>query len=273
MTWKSREDKAPPPQFFADVIGFLRKAFPNAALSREAIAQLAPYLVAEWQSGQTARNAAKATCACDGKQITVSPAAQIQVSRRAVLPPLNATRGTTFGIDELRERREIGKLRAKAAVEDRHAEYQEDSLRQLQRERSVLFGAGKSTKAGRTEQKVQAAETAIKTHRAAAAPLRQEADQLAQERGFWIPPAAEVQATEEAAKKKIGKRPETRTDMPIKDAPRKKSAPKVLPAAESAPKAGGKKKCDLCTDAKPQVDELSALVDEFVDAAMKDEGK
>lgn len=273
MTWKSREDKAPPPQFFADVIGFLRAAFPKAILSREAIAQLAPYLVAEWQNGQTARNAAKATCACDGKQITVSPAAQIQVSRRAVLPPLNATRGETFGIDELRERREIGKLRAKAAVEDRHAEYQEEQLRQLQKERSVVFGAGKSTKASRTEQKAKAAETAVKTHRAAAARLRKEAEELSRERGFWIPPAAEVQATEEAAKKRIGKRNESRTDVPINDVPRKKAAPKALQAVDAEKKAGGKKKCDLCTDAKPQVDELSALVDEFVDAAMKDEGK
>jgi len=266
MTWKSREDQAPPPQFFADVIGFLRKAYPRAALTREAIAQLAPYLVAEWQNGQTARNAAKATCACDGKQITVSPAAQVQVPRRSVLPPLYATRGTTFGIDELRERREIGKLRAQAAVEDRHAEYQEERLRQLQQERSVLFGAGKSAKAGRTEQKAQDAETAIKAHRAAAARLRQESDQLAKERGFWIPPAAETRATEEAAKRKIGARREVRTDTPAKQTPRKKTEPKPAPV-------GSKKKCDLCIDTKPQPDDLSALVDEFVDAAMKDEGK
>jgi hypothetical protein len=104
MTWKSREGKAPPAQFVADAMSYLRRAFPNALLTREVIAELLPYLAAEWQNGQNARNAAKATCACDGQRITVSPAALVQVPRRAVLPPLYAKRGTSFGIDELRER-------------------------------------------------------------------------------------------------------------------------------------------------------------------------
>lgn len=262
MTWKSRENEAPPPQFFADVIGYLRKAFPNAVLTREAIAELAPYLVAEWQNGQSARNAAKATCACDGQRITVSPAATVQVPRRAVLPPPEAKRGTTFGIGELRERREVGKLRAQAAVEDRHAEYQEARRLQLEQERIALVRAGKAAKADRAERQAQAAQSESKTHRASAARLRQEADALAKERGFWIPPAAEARASEEAAKKKIGAPRSPRIETAGKDVPRKKAAPK----------ASGKKKCDVCTKPQPAPADLSALVDEFVDAAMKDEG-
>lgn len=260
MTWKSRENEAPPPQFFADVIGYLRKAFPNAVLTREAIVQLAPYLVAEWQSGQSARNAAKATCACDGKHITVSPAATVQVPRRAVLPPPDAKRGTTFGVDELRERRDIGKLRAQAAVEDRHAEYQEARRTQLEQEHNTLRSAGKATKADRLVKQVQAAESAHKMHRASATRLRHEADTLAREKGFWIPPAAEAHASKEAAKRKVGE--SSRTKIPTQEVPKQKAAPK----------ARGKKKCDLCTEPKAAPADLAALVDEFVDAAMKDEG-
>lgn len=261
MTWKSRENQAPPPQFFADVIGYLRKAFPNGVLTREAIAQLTPYLMAEWQNGQSARNAAKATCACDGQHITVSPAATVQVARRAVLPPPEAKRGTTFGIDELRERREIGKLRAQAAVEDRHAEYQEARRSQLAQQHLELVRAGKVAKAQRVAQQAQSADAATQSHQASAARLRQEADALARERGFWIPPTAEARAFEEAAKKVTG-------------APRAKSSPTEQPRQKAVPKATSpKKKCDLCTESQPAPADLSALVDEFVDAAMKEEGK
>jgi len=262
MTWKSRENEAPPPQFFADVIGYLRRAFPKATLTREAVAQLTPYLMAEWQNGQSARNAAKATCACDGQRITVSPAATVQMPRRAVLPPPDAKRGTTFGIDELRERREVGKLRAQAAVEERHAEYQEARRAQLEQERSALTSDGKTKKAERVERQAQAAEAARKTHGANATRLRQEANTLARERGFWIPPAAETRASEEAVKKKIGAPRTPRTEAVMKEVPRQKAAPK----------ASGKKKCDVCTEPRPAPADLSALVDEFVDAAMKDEG-
>lgn len=260
MTWKSRENASPPPQFFADVIGYLRKAFPNAELTREAITQLAPYLVAEWQNGQSARNAAKATCACDGQRITVSPAAQVQVPRRAVLPPADAKRGTLFGIDEVRERRDIGKLRAQAAVEERHAEYQESLRAQLEQERSALMSAGKANKAERVAKQLESATVASKTHRTAAARLRQEADVLARERGFWIPPNAEARASEDAARKKIAARRPPQAERPTKEVPRQKPAPKPRE----------QKSCELCAEAAPSPD-LSALVDEFVDAAMKDE--
>lgn len=261
MTWKSRENTSPPPQFFADVIGYLRKAFPSATLTRDAITQLAPYLVAEWQNGQSARNVAKATCACDGQRITVSPAAQVQVPRRAVLPPADAKRGTLFGIDEVRERRDIGKLRAQAAVEERHAEYQESRRAQLEQERSALVSAGKANKAERLSKQLETATVASQTHRTAAARLRQEADTLARERGFWIPPSAEARASEDAARKKVAAPRPPRTAQTSKERPRQKHAPKPR----------GKKSCELCADASAPPD-LSALVDEFVDAAMKDEG-
>jgi len=255
MAWKSRENKAPPPQFFADVIGYLHHAFPGAALTREAMEALAPHLVREWRNGQSARNAAKATCSCDGRAITVSPAAEVQLGRRAVLPPANVPRGTVFGIDALRERREIGKLRVKAAVETRHAEYEAARLAQLQAEHGRLLSAGKLAKAAKVAQAISAAEAALNRHRAQSAQLLQETEQLARERGYWIPPTAQAIAPPKAPRKASVAKPRAA----------KKPAPTPVPA---------KKKCDLCTEAPPSLDaDLSALVDEFVDASMKDGSK
>ncbi len=262
MVWKSREDKAPPPQFFADVIGYLHHAFPRAALTREAMEALAPHLVREWRNGQSARNAAKATCACDGRVVTVSPAAEVQLGRRAVLPPANVARGTLFGIDTLRERREIGKLRVKAAVEARHAEYEAGRLAQLQAEETRLRSAGRTAKADKLAESMAAIQNFLKGHRVRSAQLLQEAEQLARERGFWIPPAAQDAAEIQA--------PAARSVKRAARPPAPKSAPGTVPAVKPGAR---KKKCDLCTDkAAPDAD-LSALVDEFVDAAMKDEGK
>jgi hypothetical protein len=273
MVWKSREDKAPPPQFFADVIGYLHHAFPGAVLTREAMEALAPHLVREWRHGQSARNAAKATCSCDGRVITVSPAAEVHLPRRAALAPASIPRGALFGIDALRERREIGVLRVKAAVETRHAEYQMTQLVQLQAERDRLLAAGKQAKADKVAKAMVEAGAALEKHRAQSAQLLQEAEQLTRARGYWIPPSAQETATAAATQKRGAKPKAPRAAVVTKAAPKEPVAKKARVSKEvpKATRPAPKKKCDLCTD-KTDAD-LSALVDEFVDAAMKDEGK
>jgi hypothetical protein len=262
MVWKSREDKAPPPQFFADVIGYLHHAFPGAALTREALEALAPHLVQEWRNGQSARNAAKATCSCDGRVITVSPAAQVQLGKRSVLPPVGASRGTLFGIESLRERREIAALRVKAAVEARHLEYHERRVAELQAEHSRLLSEGKQAKAAKLAETLGVAAAAVNRHHAQRAQLLQEADQLARARGLWIPPAAQGSAITQATQKRVS--------TPNTAAPASKKRVAKATSEKTEPR---KKKCTQCTEKPPLEADLSALVDEFVDAAMKDEGK
>src|SRR5262245_29110515 len=116
MVWKSREDKEPPPQYFADVVAYLHRAYPGALLSRVRMEELKPFLLAEWRSGQTAHDAAKATCACDGREIVPSPATGVLLPKRAVRPPLGATRGSVYGLEELREPSRLAKLRVGVAM-------------------------------------------------------------------------------------------------------------------------------------------------------------
>ena len=107
--WESRKDKIPGPQFYADVIAHLVRAYPHAAIDREVIVGLRDFLVNEWRKGQSGRDAASATCSCDGKQIIPSPAAALFLAKRSALPPKGARRGTldspppVFGLEDLRE--------------------------------------------------------------------------------------------------------------------------------------------------------------------------
>ena len=43
MTWKSRIDRDPLPQFFADVVAYLYRAYPQATVSRRAWNELKPF--------------------------------------------------------------------------------------------------------------------------------------------------------------------------------------------------------------------------------------
>lgn len=107
--WGSRKDKNPSPQFYADVIAHLVRAYPHAAIDREVILGLKDFLINEWRNGQSGRDAAAATCSCDGKQIIPSAAAGIFLAKRSALPPKGAKRETpespapVFGAEDLRE--------------------------------------------------------------------------------------------------------------------------------------------------------------------------
>lgn len=121
MAWKSREGKLPPAQFYADVLGQLISAYPQATLDREVMLGLRDFFVNEWRNGQNGRDAAAATCSCDGQQVVPSPAASVFLAKRAVLPPKQAKRGTPdsppepFGEAELREPASMARLRSRHA--------------------------------------------------------------------------------------------------------------------------------------------------------------
>ena len=128
--WKSRIDKEPSPQFFADVVAYLSRAYPQAQLTRQRMTEMKPFLLAEWRNGQSAQDAAKATCACDGVNIVRSPATYIALEKRSVLPPKGAVRGDVFGVEDLREPRQKAKLLFQVALAAERAR-QESEPRQI----------------------------------------------------------------------------------------------------------------------------------------------
>lgn len=121
--WNSRADKEPPAAFFAEVVAYLDRSYPRAALDRDVMETLKPFLAREWRSGQSAHDAAKATCACDGLSIVPSPATAIELGRRAVRPPKGAARGSVFGLEDVREPATLVKARVDVEVARRHAEH------------------------------------------------------------------------------------------------------------------------------------------------------
>ena len=119
---RSRIGLDPPPRFFADVISYLRVAFPQANLGRAEIAKLRSHLVSQWRMGQTAARAAASTCSCDGNQIVPSPATAIDVLPARFRPPLVGA-DMTFGYEQLREPRAVERARLAAEVAKRQLEH------------------------------------------------------------------------------------------------------------------------------------------------------
>lgn len=115
MAWKSREDKLPPPSFFALLTAHLQEAYPNARISRELMTELRPYFIEAWRSGKTAEAAAQTTCSCNGREIVPSPAIGVRIAKGAVRPPLGAVRGTVFGAEELRDPVPVERLQKRLA--------------------------------------------------------------------------------------------------------------------------------------------------------------
>jgi hypothetical protein len=101
--WKSRADKLPPAQFFADLIVHLRNLYPGARLDEKLARAMRDIWVAEWRAGQSAQDTAKATCSCDGTTIVPSAGAGRDLGKRLARPPKGAKRGDFVAPDELRE--------------------------------------------------------------------------------------------------------------------------------------------------------------------------
>ena len=101
--WKSRADKLPPAQFFADLIAHLRNLYPGASLDEKLARAMRDIWVAEWRAGQSAQDTAKATCSCDGTTIVPSAGAGRDLGKRLARPPKGAKRGEVVAPDDLRE--------------------------------------------------------------------------------------------------------------------------------------------------------------------------
>jgi hypothetical protein len=272
MTWKSRLDKDPPPQFFADVVAYLHRSYPQAALSRGRMEELKPFLITEWRNGQSAHDAAKATCACDGREIVPSPASSVYLGKKQVRPPQGAMRGSVFGLDELREPTKLAKLRVDIAMAQRKAEYEESKVQQAE---AKLLGARSDGAKLRLRSQIDRSAAAARDFRSEERSLR---DQLtaALEWAGWSLPEGSVAETV-ATKVRT-----SRTQKPIAPPPRK-SEP-----AMSTQKPAGKKRCKECSEQEPvkgtsalpppdgtTVDaskdlDMEALVNEFAAASLKD---
>lgn len=113
MTWKSREDRLPPPSFFSMIVAYLQQAYRGARISREMMETLRPFFIEAWRNGKTAEAAAQSTCSCDGQQIVPSPVVGVHISKGAVRPPRGAQRGEVFGAEELRLPAPIERLERK----------------------------------------------------------------------------------------------------------------------------------------------------------------
>lgn len=110
MAWKSREQKLPPPSFFALLTAHLQRTYPSARISRELMMELRPYFVEAWRSGKSAEAAAQTTCSCDGREIVPSPAIGVRIAKGSVRPPRGALRGEVFGAEDLREPAPVERL-------------------------------------------------------------------------------------------------------------------------------------------------------------------
>lgn len=111
---KSREGKQPPANYYASVIGYLIRAYPDAELTPALLAQLKPAWDQMWLQGRPADVVAKTTCSCDGKHITLSPAFPVHLPRGAVRAPAGTPRGSLVMPWALREG--AGLLRARSQV-------------------------------------------------------------------------------------------------------------------------------------------------------------
>lgn len=163
MIRKSREGKRPPTSFFAAVTAYLSRAYPDAPLTNDALQVLEPWLVAEWQRGQNAEGAAKATCACDGFTIVPSPASvdaatgqrRESFPRGTVRAPKGAKRpdARTYALEEVRESRPIVEARLRVELIKRDIEHYSQSVRD--QELAVQTARPGSRAAARAESMLQ----------------------------------------------------------------------------------------------------------------------
>ena len=104
---KSRAEREPPPQWWAELLAALRARFPQADLRAPAVAPLYSHFREQWRRGQTVREAAQTASSCSGQKIHVEAA---PTAVRSVRPPAGAKAGQPFGVEALREPARLGRL-------------------------------------------------------------------------------------------------------------------------------------------------------------------
>ena len=121
--WESRQGQLPPAKFFAEALATLSAAYPDAVFEPGLLKRLEYHLIREWQRGQSGPNAAKATCSCDGRTITmspvvVSPSGELRepLPKGSVRPPKGAKRdGVIPTLESLRESKSLTDARRRHA--------------------------------------------------------------------------------------------------------------------------------------------------------------
>lgn len=183
--WKSRMGVDPPAQFFADVIAYLNRAYPGAALDRAMLKQLRPYLIGQWRIGQNAPKAAAATCACDGTNIVPSPGSQIDLPRRAALAPKGASSADIFGLEDLREAGMLPKARVQAEIAARQVEHYQAEMQRLNARLAAEKVDGKEKKS--TMRLLSAAQREVVKFAEKAASLNQRVKTLLNSAAYILP--------------------------------------------------------------------------------------
>lgn len=280
--WKSRTDKEPPAQFFAEVVAYLDKSYPRASLSVEVMESLRPFLAQEWRGGQSAHDAAKATCACDGVAILPSPATAIELARRAVRPPKGAVRGEVFGVAQLREPAPLAKARVDVEVARRHVEHYEELITSLQDaspkgQRSIATRDVKLAQAREGLAKWATEEAArgdiVRQLLAVASWSRRdgEAPKSRAKPAASKPAPAKGELAQKKAKGEGGtpsKKPAT-GEGSIKEAKAGRRKGQMVPA-EPAPQPNASSCKECRASAEPELDDLDALIGEFSAAELED---
>ena len=274
--WKSRIGIDPPVQFFADVIAYLNRAFPGASLDRDTIKQLRPYLVKQWRLGQNAPKAAASTCSCDGISIVPSPASQVDLPRRAALPPKGAALGEVFGLEDLREAGALPKARMQAEVAARQQEHFESQRQQFMGDLLRAQGQGKEDR--KTARMLAAAEREVAKYAEKAATLRSRVEQLVLTAPYTLPDGLPTRYPSPKTPRSAAK-PTKSPAAPTKTS----SAPRPSAPASTPGKRRGRppKKASPCTtcanpqpipEPVPSEDQaaLAALVREFAQAGVDD---
>jgi len=101
MAYEVRQNKEVPPQFLADVIGYLERTY-GSRPSKELIDKMYSSWRQQWRQGATYREAAKATCSCERGVIVPSPGVDTQYEKGSVRPPRGAKPGERFSGEQVR---------------------------------------------------------------------------------------------------------------------------------------------------------------------------
>lgn len=184
--WESRQGQLPPAKFFAEALATLSAAYPDAVFEPGLLKRLEYHLIREWQRGQSGPNAAKATCSCDGRTITmspvvVSPSGELRepLPKGSVRPPKGAKRdGVIPTLESLRESKSLTDARR------RHAE----AIAAVEAKTALLADLNAAMATGATKDKSRRLDKAAHDLETAMSGLAQaESDLLkAKEAAKWI---------------------------------------------------------------------------------------
>ena len=239
--WESRQGQLPPAKFFAEALATLSAAYPDAVFEPGLLKRLEYHLIREWQRGQSGPNAAKATCSCDGRTITmspvvVSPSGELRepLPKGSVRPPKGAKRdGVIPTLESLRESKSLTDARR------RHAE----AIAAVEAKTALLADLNAAIATGATKDKSRRLDKAAHDLETAMSGLAQaESDLLkAKEAAKWINRQIPV-PTLPKQEAQVHQPCTACSESAAQSAAQSAAEPAAEPAAQSGAVAEGKKK-------------------------------